>query len=219
MPDATAAQTAAIIPEQFASREQQEEAASLGIWAFLSTEILFFGGLILSYTVYRHFYRPGFVEGSQHLYFWIGTVNTLILLTSSLCMALAVHAIEDGDNKKLARFLVLTVIFGAGFLGLKLCEYGLDYREHLVPAVNFDPKGFENANAAELFLFLYFAMTGLHFIHMTIGLGLLTYLFVRARRTEFSKEYHTPVRVIGLYWHFVDVVWVFLYPMLYLISG
>ena len=207
------------IPEQFNSRAQQEETASLGIWTFLSTEILFFGGLILCYTVYRLSYHAGFVEGSEHLYFWIGTVNTLILLTSSLFMALAVHSIEDGDSKKLRRFLVLTFTFGAAFLGLKLCEYYLDYREHLVPSVNFDPADFPHPNAAQLFLFLYFAMTGLHAVHMTIGLSALTYLYLRARHEDFSQEYHTPVRVIGLYWHFVDVVWVFLYPMLYLINN
>ncbi len=212
-------QAAGTIPEQFETRAQQEEAASLGIWAFLSTEILFFGGLFLAYTVYRLNYHAGFVEGSEHLYFWIGTINTLILLTSSLFMALAIRSIEYGQQKKLRRFLALTFTFGAGFLGLKLCEYLLDYREHLVPAINFIPADFQHPGPAEIFLFLYFAMTGLHAVHMTIGLSALTYLYLRARREEFSTEYHTPVRVVGLYWHFVDIVWVFLYPMLYLINN
>ena len=211
--------TADNLPEQFESRAQREEAASMGIWTFLSTEILFFGGLFLAYSIYRVSYHAGFAEASQHLYFWIGTINTLILLTSSLCMALAVHSIEDGDRQKLRTFLVLTFIFGAGFLSLKLCEYYLDYREHLVPTVNLNLAEFAHGNAVEMFLFLYFAMTGLHAIHMTIGLTALTYLYLRARREDFSTEYHTPVRVVGLYWHFVDVVWVFLYPMLYLISS
>ena len=210
---------ASTIPEQFESRAQQEEAASLGIWTFLSTEILFFGGLFLAYAVYRYSYRAGFVEASQHLYFWIGTVNTLILLTSSLFMALAIHSIEEGDRRKLRRFLMLTFVFGAGFLSLKLSEYYLDYREHLVPTVNLNLAEFAHGNAVQMFLFLYFAMTGLHAIHMTIGLTALTYLYLPARREDFSEEYHTPVRVVGLYWHFVDVVWVFLYPMLYLISA
>ena len=211
---------AAEIPEQFESRQQQEEAASLGIWTFLSTEILFFGGLFLAYTVYRLSYYAGFAEGSGHLYFWIGTTNTFVLLTSSLFMALAVHAIQDGDQKKLRRFLVLTFIFGAAFLGLKLCEYYLDYREeHLLLNVNFDPSEFKHPNAVKMFLFLYFAMTGLHAIHMTIGLCALTYLYLRARKEDFSAEYHNPVHVVGLYWHFVDIVWVFLYPMLYLINN
>jgi cytochrome c oxidase subunit 3 len=109
------------IPEQFESAAQREEADSLGIWTFLSTEILFFGGLILSYSVYRVSYHSGFVEGSAHLYFWIGTINTFILLTSSLFMALAVHSIQDGDREKLRRYLALTFTFGAAFLGLKLC--------------------------------------------------------------------------------------------------
>ena len=212
-------QASAAIPEQFNSRNQQEEAASLGIWGFLSTEILFFGALFLAYSVYRLHYYAGFVEGSSHLYFWIGTINTFVLLTSSLFMALAVHSIEDGDSKKLRKFLVLTFTFGLGFLLLKLCEYYLDYKEeHLLLTVNFNPLDFKHPDAVEIFLFLYFAMTGLHAIHMTVGLSLLTYLYLRARHDNFSQEYHTPVRVIGLYWHFVDVVWVFLYPMLYLIS-
>jgi cytochrome c oxidase subunit 3 len=209
----------ASIQEQFESRAQQEEADSLGIWTFLSTEILFFGGLILCYTIYRVSYHAGFVEASGHLYYSIGTINTFILLTSSLFMALAVHAIEDGAQKKLRRYLVLTFLFGAAFLGLKLCEYYLDYREHLVPSVNFNPAEYAHPQSAEMLFFLYFAMTGLHAIHMTIGLGALTYLYIRARREEFSTEYHSPVRVVGLYWHFVDIVWVFLYPMLYLINN
>jgi cytochrome c oxidase subunit 3 len=215
MPD----ESATHVPEQFNSQAQQEEANSLGIWTFLSTEILFFGGLMLSYSVYRVTYHSGFVEGSAHLYFWIGTINTFILLTSSLFMALAVHSIQDGDPAKLRRYLLLTFAFGAGFLGLKLCEYYLDYREHLVPSVNFDPTHFLHPRSAEIFLCLYFAMTGLHAIHMTLGLSALTYLYLRARRNDFSASYHSPVRVVGLYWHFVDIVWVFLYPMLYLINN
>lgn len=215
MPD----ESATHVHEQFNSQAQREEADSLGIWTFLSTEILFFGGLFLSYSVYRVTYHPGFVEGSAHLYYWIGTINTFILLTSSLFMALAVHSIQNGDREKLRRYLLLTFAFGASFLGLKLCEYYLDYREHLVPGVNFDPTHFFHPHAAEIFLFLYFAMTGLHAVHMTVGLGALTYLYVRARHGHFSETYHSPVRVIGLYWHFVDIVWVFLYPMLYLINN
>lgn len=215
----SAAEAAAALPEQFNSRAQQEDAASLGIWTFLSTEILFFGGMFLCYAIYRTNYRDGFVEGSQHLYFSIGTINTVILLTSSLSMALAIYAIEDGDQKRLRRLLAWTFVLGAVFLGLKTCEYYLDYREHLIPGVNFDSTKFTHANAAQIFIFLYFAMTLLHFVHMTVGLGALAYLYFRARRAEFSQEYHIPVRIVGLYWHFVDVVWGFLYPMLYLISS
>ena len=215
----SAAEAAAVLPEQFNSRAQQEEAASLGIWVFLSTEVLFFGGMFLCYALYRTNYRDGFAEGSGHLYFSIGTINTVFLLTSSLTMGLAVFSAEDGDLKRLRRLLACTFVLGAIFLGLKLCEYFLDYRERLVPGVNFDPAEFAHANAAQIFMFLYFAMTGLHFVHMTVGLGALAYLYFRARRAEFSREYHVPVRIVGLYWHFVDVVWGFLYPMLYLISS
>ena len=208
----------AALAEQFSSPEQQEEAATLGIWAFLSTEILFFGGLFLSYGIYRLAYHSGFAEGSRHLYYWIGTINTFVLLTSSLCMALAVHSIQDGESKKLRRYLIATFIFGACFLGLKFFEYYLDTSDHLVPWYNFEPAHYAHPQAVRLFLFLYFAMTGLHAIHMTGGLSALTYLYVRARKGAFSESYHTPVKVIGLYWHFVDIVWVFLYPMLYLIG-
>ena len=209
---------ATALAEQFEHPKQQEEASSLGIWTFLSTEILFFGGLFLSYSVYRVNYPEGFAEGSRHLYFWIGTTNTFVLLTSSLFMALAVHSIQDGNQKKLQRFLVLTFLFGAAFLGLKLVEYYLDTSDHLVPGFNFDPGKYAQPHQVELFLFLYFALTGLHAIHMTLGLSALTYLYVKARRESFSESYHTPVKIVGLYWHFVDVVWVFLYPMLYLIG-
>lgn len=206
------------LAEQFSSPEQQERAATLGIWGFLSTEVLFFGGLFLSYGIYRVTYHNGFAEGSRHLYYWIGTTNTLVLLTSSLFMALAVHSIQDGDNKKLRAFLIATFCFGALFLGLKLFEYYLDTSDHLVPWYNFRPDEFVHPHQVKLFLFLYFAMTGLHAIHMTVGLSALTYLYIKARQNTFSESYHTPVKVIGIYWHFVDIVWVFLYPMLYLIG-
>jgi cytochrome c oxidase subunit 3 len=206
------------LAEQFERPKQQEEASSLGIWAFLSTEILFFGGLFLAYSVYRFSYPEGYAEGSRHLYYWIGTTNTFVLLTSSLFMALAVHAIQDGNQKLLRRFLVLTFLFGATFLGLKLVEYYLDANDHLVPGFNFNPSEYAHPHQVEMFFFLYFAMTGLHAIHMTVGLTALTYLYVKARQQTFSNSYHTPVKIVGLYWHFVDVVWVFLYPMLYLIG-
>lgn len=206
------------LAEQFSSPEQQEQAATLGIWGFLATEVLFFGGLFLSYGIYRVTYHDGFAEGSRHLYYWIGTSNTLVLLTSSLFMALAVHSIQDGDSKKLRLFLILTFTFGAIFLGLKLSEYYLDTSDHLVPWYNFRPDEYAHPHEVKMFLFLYFAMTGLHAIHMTVGLSALTYLYIKARQNTFTQSYHNPVKIIGLYWHFVDIVWVFLYPMLYLIG-
>jgi cytochrome c oxidase subunit 3 len=206
------------LAEQFENLAQQEETSTLGIWMFLATEVLFFGGLFLSYTVYRLYYHDAFAEGSRHLYYWIGTINTFVLLTSSLFMALAVHSIDEGDQRKLRRFLILTFSFGATFLGLKLIEYYLDYREHLVPGLNLNPAEYTHPDQVQLFFFLYFCVTGLHAIHMTIGLSALTYLYIRARRQDFTREYHIPVKVVGLYWHFVDIVWVFLYPMLYLMG-
>lgn len=210
--------TGSTLAEQFEHPAQQQEASEYGIWTFLATEVLFFGGLFLSYGILRLQYHEAFSEGSRELYYSIGTINTFVLLTSSLFMALAVHAIQVGDSRKLRRFLALTFILGAAFLGFKLVEYGLDYHEHLVPHFHFDPAKFKVPDQVQLFLFLYFAMTGLHAIHMTIGLAALTYLYLRAGRGNFSTAYHTPVKVVGLYWHFVDIVWVFLYPMLYMVG-
>jgi cytochrome c oxidase subunit 3 len=206
------------IPHQFVSRAQQVEAATLGIWTFLSTEILFFGGLFLAYTVYRLSYFAGFLEASKELYYSIGTANTVLLLTSSFSMALGLHAIQDGDRRGLRRYLAITFGLGVAFLLLKMVEYYLDYRGHIEPSINFRPSDYVHPDAAELFFFFYYAMTLLHAVHMTLGLGGLVYLYVRAGRGDFTAEYHTPVDVIGLYWTFVDVVWVFLYPTLYLVG-
>jgi cytochrome c oxidase subunit 3 len=207
------------IPEQFQSRAQQVEAATLGIWTFLSTEILFFGGLFLCYTVYRISYYAGFAEGSKELYYSIGTINTFLLMSSSFTMALGVHAIQNGHQKKLRHYVAATFSLGVAFLLLKMFEYYLDYRGHIEPSINFRPSDYVHPDAAELFFFFYYVMTLLHAVHMTLGLGGLMYLYVRASRGDFSADYNTPVEVIGLYWTFVDVVWVFLYPTLYLVSS
>ena len=203
------------LAEQFEDLPQQQEAATLGMWTFLATEILFFGGLFLSYIVYRSNYPHEFAEASRHTLVLFGTVNTAILLTSSLTMALAVHAAQRGDNKWLVRFLLITVFLGLGFLGVKGLEYREDLAEHLLPGRSFTS---ELSHPAQIFWFLYWAMTGLHALHVLIGVGLISVMAWLARRLKFSPEYHTPVEVTGLYWHFVDIVWIFLYPLLYLID-
>jgi cytochrome c oxidase subunit 3 len=189
---------------QFDSALERREAGMLGMWAFLVTEVLFFGPLFFGY-VHGRLANPGaFVSGSHHMHIVLGTLNTAILMTSSLTMALAVRAAQQG-NTHLRRWLVLTLVLGAAFLGIKGSEYWMEASE------------VAKASGAELkFYFLYFAMTGLHAIHLTIGVGVMAWLWYHARR--FGREYHAPVELAGLYWHFVDVIWVFLYPMFYLLE-
>jgi len=205
------------LAHQFDDLAQQYEASNLGMWTFLLTEVMFFGGLFVSYTVYRTAYLAGFIAGSQHLNVLLGTLNTAVLLSSSLTMALAVHAAQEGHTRLLRRFLLLTMLLGLMFLGIKGYEYVLEYHESLVPVLNFAYTG-PHAPQVKLFMIFYFVMTSLHALHMLIGLSLLTVLVVLAWRERFSAAYHTPVEVIGLYWHFVDIVWIFLYPLLYLVG-
>jgi cytochrome c oxidase subunit 3 len=202
---------------QFDDLTQQFEASTLGMWTFLLTEIMFFGGMFAGYTVYRAAYSVGFIEGSQHLDVLLGTLNTGILIGSSLTMALAVHAAQVGQRKYLIRFLLGTMFLGLMFLGIKGYEYWHKYHASLVPGLRFSYGG-EHAKQVELFLIFYFVMTGMHALHMIVGIGLLSVLVVLSWRDRFSSEYHTPVEIIGLYWHFVDIVWIFLYPLLYLVE-
>jgi cytochrome c oxidase subunit 3 len=205
------------LQHQFESLGQQKEASTLGMWVFLVTEILFFGGLFLAYTVYRSQYARGFALASHHMDILLGTVNTAVLICSSLTMAMAVHSAAKGRRKPLMGYLVATMLLGAAFLGIKAVEYTEHIRHHLFPGPGFHYSGPE-ARSAEIFFSLYFAMTGLHALHMVIGIGLLSVLFVLARRGRFVPEYYSPVEMSGLYWHFVDIVWIFLFPLLYLIG-
>ena len=202
---------------QFDDAEQQHEASWLGMWVFLATEVMFFGGMFLGYTIYRSTYPAAFADASNHLDIWLGTINTAVLIGSSFTMALAVRSAQLGARKPLVLFLILTLVLGAVFLGIKFTEYYAKFEEHLVPGSTFeytDPL----AHAAEIFFSFYFAMTGMHALHMIIGLGLLTVLIVKAGRGRFSSVYNTPVELVGLYWHFVDIVWIFLFPLLYLVG-
>jgi cytochrome c oxidase subunit 3 len=188
---------------QFDSALERREAGMLGMWAFLATELLFFGPLFFGYVHGRIGSPEAFVSGSHHMHVVLGTLNTAILMTSSLTMALAVRSSREG--KSLRIWLGLTALLGLAFLGIKGSEYWMEASE------------VARASGAELeFYFLYFAMTGLHAIHLTIGIGVVAWLWSHAKR--FGRDYHSPVEVSGLYWHFVDVVWVFLYPMFYLLQ-
>ncbi len=205
----------AAVAEQFDDMPQQQHASTLGMWTFLATEVLFFGGMFMSYIVYRHTYPHAFAEASKHTIVLFGTINTAVLLTSSLTMALAVHAAQEGRNAALVRFLVLTVFLGCCFLGVKGLEYHEDLQEHLWPGPHF--KGGLPVQA-QIFWFLYWAMTGLHALHVTIGIGLLSVIARMAWRGRFSAQYYNPVDISALYWHFVDIIWIWLYPLLYLIN-
>jgi cytochrome c oxidase subunit III len=196
---------------------QQHEAATLGMWLFLATEVLFFGGLFTAYMLYRVWYPETFGAASRTLDITLGTVNTLVLITSSLTMALAVRAAATNERRKLMMFLVVTMLLGIVFLGIKGVEYAHKFEEHHVPGLGFH---FEGAapERANLFFSLYFAMTGLHALHMIIGLGIMTVMLIMAKLGKFTEHWYTPVEMSGLYWHFVDIIWIFLFPLLYLVD-
>ena len=203
------------LAEQFATLTQQAEASRLGMWTFLASEVMFFGGLFLGYTIYRHAYPHAFAVASRETDLLYGTLNTAILLTSSLTMALAVNSAKIGLSKQTARFLYATIFLALGFLVVKGFEYSDDFHKHLFPGPNFADAG---EPKTQLFFMFYWMMTALHGLHVIIGIGLLSVMAVRAARLRFSAEYHNPIEVVGLYWHFVDIVWIFLYPLLYLIN-
>ena len=206
------------LQHHFDNMEQQAEASTLGMWVFLVTEIMFFGGLFMAYLVYRHQSPTGFQEASHHLNIYWGAANTAILIISSLTMALAVRAAQTSQPPKVqVRWLLATIVLGMAFLGIKAIEYTDKFRDHIVPGPHFQWEGLY-PKPAEQFYSLYFAMTGLHALHMIIGVGLLLYILRRAMQNEYSPAYWTPVDIAGLYWHFVDIVWIFLFPLLYLID-
>lgn len=217
MPDGIARATRPVFHHHFDSLEQQYAAASLGMWVFLATEVLFFGGLFLVYLVYRLSYPQEFGEASRTLDLFWGATNTVVLITSSLTMALAVAAAQADNRSRTVLFLGVTMVLGAAFLGVKAVEYTHKFAEHHVPGPGFTFEG-QHPEHAQIFFSLYFVMTGLHALHMVIGLGVLAAMAIMARRGRFSAAYSTPVEVAGLYWHFVDIIWIFLFPLLYLIS-
>jgi cytochrome c oxidase subunit 3 len=200
---------------QYATLAQQHEAAQLGMWTFLATEVLFFGGLILAYCVYRLGYPGDFAAAGRHTKIIIGAINTAILLTSSFLVAWAVTAAKVDLGGLAAALLCMAALLGAVFIGLKAYEYLEEYREHLVPAVNFV---FDQAHArgAALFFIFYFVATGLHALHVAVGVIVLLVIAQRARQGAYSLRYHAPITVSGLYWHFVDIVWIFLFALIYL---
>jgi cytochrome c oxidase subunit III len=210
-----------VLREQFDTAEQQKDASTLGMWIFLITEIMFFGGMFLTYTVYRRAYPDVFAIASSSLNAVIGAINTGVLLLSSFTMVMAVRAAHLGQRKMIILFLILTLFFGGLFLGVKAYEWNEKFQEHHIPgqaAFHLEGVAPGQQGHAQLFFSLYFAMTGLHALHMVIGVGLLSFLMMQAAKGTYSATYFTPVDVAGLYWHFVDVIWIFLFPLLYLID-
>jgi cytochrome c oxidase subunit 3 len=207
----------ATLAHHFDSEAQQRETASLGMWVFLVTELMFFGGLFLAYVIYRSAYPRAFALASHELDIALGTTNTVVLIASSLTMALGVRSAQLGRRRPLVLFLVLTMILGSVFLGIKTYEYHHKYVEGLVPGPEFHFPGEEGVHA-RIFFSLYFAMTGLHALHMVVGIGVLLVMLVMGARGRFGPRYHNPIECAGLYWHFVDIVWIFLFPLLYLVG-
>jgi len=217
----------------FETQEQQREAGTFGMWLFLLTEIMFFGGLFFSYLLYRNWYYDAFVVASNQLSVPLGGVNTAILIASGFFMALGVWAAEVKKKGMLVITLILTMLFGCAFIGIKAVEYHEKWEKHHIPGDHFDVSEFVNPHAyglkeeplppdqaahTQIFFSLYFAMTGLHALHMLIGLGILVWLTLRAHRGDFTAGYVAPIENFALYWHFVDIVWLFLFPLLYLIN-
>jgi len=217
----------------FETEEQQREAGTFGMWLFLLTEIMFFGGLFFSYLLYRNWYYDAFVVASNQLSVPLGGTNTAVLITSGFCMALAVWAAEVRKKGLLVITLILTILFGCVFIGIKADEYHEKWEMHHIPGDHFDVAQFVNPHAyglkeeplppdqaahTQIFFSLYFLMTGLHALHMMIGLVILFWLLWRANRGDFTSGYVAPIENFALYWHFVDIVWLFLFPLLYLIN-
>jgi cytochrome c oxidase subunit 3 len=181
------------------------------------TEVMFFGGLFAGYTIFRTMYHEGFIEGSHHLDVVLGGVNTVVLIASSLTVAMSVYSAQKGRKKGIIGYLLVTIALGLVFLGIKGIEYTHKYHDGLIPGKWFRLTG-PHAREVELFNYFYFAMTGMHAVHMIIGVGLMSVIIWMAARNRFTASYHSPVEVAGLYWHFVDIIWIFLFPLLYLIG-
>ena len=206
------------LQHHFETPEQQKDSASIGMWTFLLTEIMFFGGLFLAYFAYRQAYPAAFASASNKTNVLIGAFNTTVLICSSLTMALGVHFAALGKRKLLVLMLILTLVLGCAFLGVKAYEYHDKWVHHEVPGLHFECENCVDAGHTQLFFSLYFGMTGLHASHMIIGVAVLLVLIWQASKGKFTPSWYTPIENFGLYWHFVDIVWIFLFPLLYLID-
>ena len=198
---------------QYATLAQERETVTLGMWAFLATEVLFFGALIAAYLNYRVWFGEQFIAAASLTKVVLGTANTAVLLTSSACMAMAVTTFDAGRRRAPVLWLSATALLGFVFVVIKATEWWLEYQEHLVPALDFDLAKY--GGVAEIFFVFYFSATGLHALHLLIGIAIVTWLAIRIGRGSIEPGGST-TRLVGLYWHFVDIVWIFLFPLIYL---
>jgi cytochrome c oxidase subunit 3 len=200
--------------------DQQQAAAKLGMWVFLATEILMFSGLFLAYFIIRMFYPEMVLGAHEHLSKTAGGINTVVLLTSSYTMATAVRAAQVGENDKLIRNLIYTIGFAGVFMVVKYFEYSAKIEHGMLPGIFYTAHlhGYDIPGLPHIFFGIYFCMTGLHGVHVLVGIGVLTWVLLRAKKKHFGPSYYTPVENVGLYWHLVDLVWIFLFPLLYLVK-
>ncbi len=205
------------LQHHFETMQQQKEASTLGMWVFLLTEVLFFGGLFFAYLLYRVWYFDAFAEASRTLDISLGAFNTAVLIGSSLTMALAVRSAQTNQRSATVRWLISTIVLGCVFLGVKVVEYADKFEHHHVPGPHFISES-PWAAQEQLFFSLYFTMTGLHALHMIVGVGIMSVITWMAAKGKFDEHYYTPVEMAGLYWHFVDLVWIYLFPLLYLVE-
>lgn len=217
------AEHSSVLAHHFENLEQQRDSQTLGMWAFLGTEVLFFGSLLAAYAIYSIKFHHAFAVASSHLLLNIGAINTVVLLGSSLTMVLAVHYCRVGNRKLTVCMILATMFLGGVFLGIKTYEYYTDYLEGLVPVLSFHPAEWTergvNPGHVQLFLMFYYVLTGLHALHMVIGMVIMGIMTYRAKRGDYPPENYIPVELIGLYWHFVDLVWIYLFPLLYLFGA
>jgi cytochrome c oxidase subunit 3 len=206
------------VAHHFESADAQFDSNRMGVWLFLVTEILFFGGLFCAFAVFRTWYLDGFVEAHHHLDKVMGALNTLVLITSSLTMALAVRSAQTANKKATTILLAVTIALAGVFLVVKYFEYAHKFHDGLLPGASFHAEGFLHPKQASLFFAVYFMMTGVHGLHVIIGMGLITWILIRNQKGHFSGRYYSPVENVGLYWHLVDLVWIYLFPLLYLVG-
>ncbi|MDE2957069.1 MAG: cytochrome c oxidase subunit 3 family protein [Bacteroidota bacterium] len=214
-------QAAGTLKHYFVTSEQQFDAAKMGMWLFLVTEILLFSGMFVAYAVYRAWHPEVFAHASELLDWRLGGLNTLVLLASSFTVALSIHFVQKGQNRKVVVLLLITLLCVAIFMVIKYFEYTGKFAHGIFPGAGYAPHGEAYAEYdipfAPQFFSIYFIMTGIHGVHVLVGMGLFVWLVTRVVRGHFSSAWYTPVELTGLYWHLVDIIWIFLFPLLYLI--
>ncbi len=207
----------AYVQHHFTDATQQREAAKLGMWVFLLTEVLTFGGLFTAYAIFRAWFPDMFHNAHLALDVTAGTINTIVLITSSLTIALAIRSLQLNRIKPAQWYMIATLLLAATFLVIKYFEYAHKFHEGQLPGHFYTYEGIEGTNP-HIFFGIYFAMTGLHGLHVIIGMGIITWMLINTRKGKYSAEYYTPVEMTGLFWHLVDLIWIYLFPLFYLIG-